>query len=494
MKEAPLTIAPRVLSLLSRVAGFFQENEIEGYVVGGFIRDTLLGRATADIDIAMRADALKVAGDLAGVLAGRYVRLDELNQVARIVLPGGGELDFSTIRDGIRQDLALRDFTVNALALPLDEPGRGLEREAIVDPFSGTRDLERRIIRAVSPGIFQADGVRLLRAIRLAAELDFQIEPETRALIKRDAGLVAPVAGERIREEFLRILALPRAGDYIANLDALGLLTAVIPELGQARNVEQPVVHYWDVFRHSMETVSALGFLLHQAGYQFGRDELLSDVPWSSRIEAHFAREVSHGSTRQAILKLAGLLHDIAKPQTKTTDETGRTRFLGHSQEGASVASAVLDRLRFSAREIKLVGLLVTYHLRPGQLSQQGLPSKRAIYRYFRDTGEAGIDVLFLSLADHLAARGPRIDMAQWREHTGLVRYVLQRYFEEQDRPSPVQLLDGHDIINIFGLSEGPLIGELLEAAREAQAAGEIATREEALKFVARRLAGGEAQ
>jgi len=188
------------------------------------------------------------------------------------------------------------------------------------------------------------------------------------------------------------------------------------------------------------------------------------------------------------MLKMAALLHDMAKPQTKSTEATGRIRFLGHGKEGAVMAASILERLRFSTKEIKLVETMVRHHLRPGQMSNVGLPTPRAIYRYFRDTGDAGIDTLFLSLADHLATRGPRLDMAAWQEHAQMVEYVLAQRLEQQSRVTPPKLVDGHDLIDIFGMSPGPEVGEILEAVREAQAAGDVATRDEALSYIRQHL------
>ena len=174
----------------------------------------------------------------------------------------------------------------------------------------------------------------------------------------------------------------------------------------------------------------------------------------------------------------------FAKPQTKAIDAGGRLRFLGHATEGAIITANILERLRFSAKEVKLIETVVKHHLRPGQMSQDELPSRRAIYRYFRDTAEAGIDTLFLSLADHLATRGPNLDLAAWQEHTRIVAYVIGQHFEPTDTARPARLVDGHDIINIFSITPGPKIGEILEAVREAQASGEVTSREAALSFI----------
>ena len=271
-------------------------------------------------------------------------------------------------------------------------------------------------------------------------------------------------------------------------VDELGLLTALIPELAQAKGVSQPRVHFWDVFDHSIQTVVAVDFLLRQGEWQYAGEKVLAAVPWSTALAQHFNQVISIGSTRGLLLKLAALLHDVAKPQTKSIDAGGRARFLGHDREGAAIASGILERLRFSTKEIKLVEIMVRYHLRPTQMSHEGLPSPRAVYRYFRDTGEAGIDVLFLNLADHLATRGPHLIPAHWQEHSQIVKYVLAQRFQEKTVTVPPKLISGNDLISIFGMRPGPRMGELLEAVREAQASGELATREEALSYIREHL------
>jgi len=181
---------------------------------------------------------------------------------------------------------------------------------------------------------------------------------------------------------------------------------------------------------------------------------------------------------------VAALLHDIAKPQTRSIDADGRARFLGHPKEGAGLAVNILERLRFSTREIRTVELAVKNHLRPGQMSNLGIPSHRAIYRYFRDTGDTGIDILFLSLADHLATRGPHLELTGWHDHARRAAYVLNKHAEEESLTTPPKLVDGHDLMTAFGIQPGPQIGELLEVVREAQAAGELTSREQALDFI----------
>ncbi len=479
--------------LLGKVNKLLAEQGIRSYLVGGFVRDALLGRDTVDIDIAVAADALEVAPGVATAFGGRYVLLDKVNRVGRVILPieeatkEQAKLDFTTVKGNIEQDLARRDFTIDAMAVDLRELAEDYTAIQLIDPFHGRSDLEQGMIRAVTDTAFELDPARLLRAVRLAAELGFSIDNETEPLIRRHCHLIANVAGERIREELLRLLAIPQS-KLLPYLDELGLLTAMIPELNQTKGANQPKEHFWDVFDHSIETVVAVDFVLRQGGWEYANDEVLTVVPWSAVLAHHFELEVSSGSTRRSLLKLAALLHDIAKPQTKTIDEGGRIRFLGHAKEGAAMAVNILERLRFSGKEVRLVEIMVRYHLRPGQMSHDELPSRRAIYRYFRDTGEAGIDILFLSLADHLATRGPQLNLAQWQEHAQMVEYILSQRFQEETLVTPPKLIDGHDLINIFGISPGPKIGQLLEAVHEAQAAGELTARQEALAYIREQL------
>jgi len=359
----------------------------------------------------------------------------------------------------------------------------GFNLENITDPFNGQADLRRRIVKAVSDKAFREDAVRLLRAVRLAAELNFNIDSHTEKLLSRDSSLSAGVSGVRVRGELFCLLALPGAGPRLFYLDKLGLLTALLPDLSPLKGVEQPMEHAWDVFDHSIQTVAAVEFVLRESSWEYADEAALKSVPWSEKLSSHFDREISSGSTGRSLLKLAALFHDIAKPQTRAI-ENGRTRFLGHQEAGAAIASNVMERLRFSNREIQLATLLVRYHLRPTQMSNEGLPTDRAIYRYFRDTGEAGIDLLYLSLADHLAARAASLDTKQWQEHCRLTEYVLAKHFAEEKPSTPLKILDGHEIMDIFGIKPGPEIGRLLEELREAQSAGEITTREQAVAYV----------
>jgi poly(A) polymerase len=476
-----------LLGLLTELSDILTEQH-SAYIVGGFVRDWLVGKQTNDIDIAVEGDALSVARELAVAVGGKYVLLDETNKIGRVVVSGEHQwhLDLSAFVNDIEDDLARRDFSINAMAFEL----RGLisGSSQFIDPFSGKSDLKNKLVRALNQQIFHKDSTRLLRAVRMATELGFKIDSETVKYIQRDCRLVKLVPGERIREELLKMLILPGAAHLLRYLDTLGLLIAIIPELEELKGFEQPKEHYWDVFNHSVEVVATAEFLLRESKWEYGEDDLLKSTPWSKEISEHFNEEVSSGSSRRVLLKLGALLHDIAKPLTRTVDEAGRTRFLGHPREGAAIAVKVMERLRFSSKEIRLIENLVYHHLRPAQMSNNGLATSRAVFRYFRDTENAGLDILFLALADYLATHGPRLDIKEWKHHNHLINFILTEHSRQEATVLPAKLIDGHDLMNAFGLKPGRLLGELLTEVREAQAAQEINTREEALDLVRKEL------
>lgn len=487
-----LSLEPPVETLVSGLARRLAARGVSAYLVGGSLRDAMLGRPVRDVDVAVEGDSLATARAVAEDLGTAYVPLDSERGIARLVFPFEEDevryVDFAPLRGDIVTDLASRDFTIDAMAVALP----GDDYFELVDPFGGREDLAKSVVRAVAPAAFEADGLRLLRGVRLAAELGFHLDGSTLTWMRERAGCLDGIAPERQREELVRMLATGRASWALGSLDELGLLERILPELAAARGVEQPKEHYWDVFDHSLRTVEALDYLLAEHPPKETRwatfwRELWGPLGWLPGGHDHFREALSEGHPRLALVKLSALVHDIAKPTTKTVDSRGRVRFFGHAATGADMARTIMGRLRFSVRERRLVSLLVEEHLRPGQLtSGGGPPSRRALFRYFRDTGDAALDVLFLSLADHLAARGPRMRVTSWRNHVAYVNHIMARRHLEESLVEPPRLVTGHDVMAALGIGPGPEVGRLLRAVEEAHGAGEIHTREDALALVQR--------
>ncbi len=393
-------------------------------------------------------------------------------------------------------DLADRDFSINALAASVRAPGE------IIDLHGGLDDLRARIIRPVSEASIRNDPLRALRAIRQAAELGFTLAPETEALIRRDGAAIASptVAGERIRDELARLLALPHSAESLVRLDDLGLLTTIFPELEPLRCLPQPPPHHLDVLPHSLKTVDCLEQILAVLGQdgapprkRYSAGQALEPLgPFAVRLRTHFAQMISETRPRLVTLKLTALLHDTGKAQAYTVDDTpgqGRIRFIGHDQIGAGLVEEALRRLRFSAAEVRLGKAIARHHMRPLLLAGQESVSARAVYRFYRDTEQAGVDVLIHALADHLATYAPGAGDDPWSRLLSLAARMLADYWERSaERVAPPELLDGHDLLREFDLQPGPHIGELLEAVREAQVSEQVRTRDEALALVSSRL------
>jgi tRNA nucleotidyltransferase/poly(A) polymerase len=434
-----------------------------------------------------------LARRLADVLRGSFVELDDERSVARVVLADGRYIDVARVMGAIEDDLRHRDYTVDALAVPLNGGG-------IIDVTGGVADLERQLVRMTSEEVLDDDPLRLLRGVRIAGELGFEIEVATREAIRERAITVCLSSAERLRDELARMLALPSAYAALRVLDDLGLLDELFPELAVGRGVTQPDDwHVYDVFEHNMRAVEALELMLSPRRPERA-DAWIWDVLWAAfrwheePLRAYLDEELTAGRSREDLLKLACLLHDVGKPATRAVDGTGRIRFFGHSDEGSVIAAGIMRRLRFSTRETQFVRLLVAEHLRPVQLAQKGeVPTRRALYRFYRALTGAVPAVLLLSLADAAASQGERLTREGWAAQVRYMNALLVRSQEEEGIVSAPRLLTGHDIMRELGEGGGPHIGRLLEALGEAQAAGDVTDTESALAFV-RELARRERQ
>ncbi len=443
------------------------------WLVGGTLRDRLLGRAIHDIDLAVDGDGLVVARDLANAFGGSYYPLDEQRATGRALLDDWQEklvIDIARLRaPDIVSDLADRDFTINALAAPVANP------EQLLDPFGGRADLQAGRVRFLSEDSLRNDPLRMLRAIRLAAQLDFELTPEAAAQIRENAALLDAVSAERQRDELCRLLGLPHAAAWLRRMDELGLLAMLLPELAPLRGLTQSSPHRFDVLTHTLAVVEALETLFTDWGP-------LS--PHADRLDGYLDEQVGT-QARRTLLKLGALLHDVGKAQTRSVDPDGRIRFFRHAEVGAEMTVRVLKRLRFSRSEIRRVATVVRHHLRPILLANQEKVTTRAIYRFFRDTEPEGPAVLVHALADQRGTCPGRNDFGLRLE--GLLLRMLDAWSREERPILPGRpLIGGRELIEQLGLEAGPQIGRLLERIREAQACGEIHDREQALTLAAR--------
>ena len=467
------------------------------WVVGGALRDAWLRRHIHDLDFAVDGDGVAAARRVADAVGGAIYPLDVERGIGRVILNREGEdltLDFSRLRGpDLPADLALRDYTINAMAAALETPTE------LIDPLNGQADLQAKVIRACTSTSVRDDPVRAIRAVRLATELNFRLDKATREHVRAEADGLARVSAERRRDEFIRCLGTTRPAATVRVLHSLGLLHHVIPEMAALQGVTQSPPHVADVWDHTVAVVTRLGDVLNvlRPVHDVDTASDLTLALLSVRLGRHRQALAQHLSARLAgdrpvrwLLMLAALLHDVGKPATRTVDPDGRIRFFNHDQIGAGIATQRLTELRFSNEEIRRASTVVAHHLRPLLLAHEPTLTRRATYRFFRDTGPAGVDIVLLSLADFLGthADGPP-PTAEWNQLLDVCVALLKAYFEQPaEAVNPPALVSGDDVMAEFGLKPSPQIGELLEAVREAQAGGDVTDREGALALVRQQL------
>jgi poly(A) polymerase len=469
------------MKVLDQLFDFVVRRKAQAYLVGGCVRDLLLGRERYDIDVAVTGNASALARAFGDEIHGAFYVMDEENDVARVVYEADGlrfYVDLAHVRgESIDQDLATRDFTVNAMAL--DISSGSWSDAALIDPFDGREDLAARRLRAVASSVFENDPVRLLRGVRFEATLGFALDSETESYVRRDARQLVDGAPERVRDEFYRIISAGASVRNLWRLDELGLLQFILPEVTALKGVVQSPPHTYDVFEHSIQAVGALEEM------ERGHFLNLAEGAFSQQLELHFAETVSGDHRRGMLQRIALLLHDTGKLNARSEEADGRVRFLGHEETGARIAEQALRRLRFSNEEIALVSTTIAHHLRPVWLAVGAAVTDRAVYRFFRATGKVGVDVAIHSWCDQRATYGQTEYSVPEAELQAVIARLLDRYYHAHDRTvEPPQLLNGREVMKTLGIKSGPRVGQVLDELREAEAAGEVSTREQAIEFI----------
>jgi poly(A) polymerase len=436
------------------------------WLVGGAVRDRLLGRSTDDYDVAVGGDVRQLARALARGTDAHGFALSEAFGVWRVVARDHRwQLDMLPLAGrSIETDLSQRDFTINAIAEPLKGGG-------YVDPFGGVDDLHHRVLRMVSAKAFADDPLRTLRLARLACELDFEVDPDTAAAAAAGAFRLAEVAPERIFSELKRIVVADRALAGLELMDTLGATDVVLPELTAMRGVEQSPYHHLDVYEHTRLVLASTIELCSDPERWFGSH--------AAAVARFLDEPLANELTRGQALRFGAVLHDVAKPRTRCVTAEGRITFIGHDVAGAELAAEILTRLRVSDRLREHVAALTRNHLRLGFLVHETPISRRAIYRYLRACEPVQVDVTLLSVADRLATRGRGSDEAIAR-HLKLARDLLGDALAwRADRPRPP--LRGDELARAVGLRPGPELGQILRELEEASFVGEITSREQAI-------------
>lgn len=461
----------------------------EIYVVGGAVRDAWLHRPLHDIDLVVSADASRIARKIANHFKGDFFVLDDERDVGRALLntPDGLLIfDVSRFRaPTLLGDLTDRDFTVNALAVDIKS-----DLDLLIDPLGGEADLNAKLVRRCSPDSLPRDAIRALRAVRQSIQFNFRIEPTTLADVRAAVPLLTEISPERVRDEFIKLLALPKPAAALRVADTLGLLVVIVPEVAPLKGVKQSSPHIYDVWGHTLSVVESLIGIMATisftrtdntvASFAFGTAATQIDT-YRKYLLAHLDFAWPNERSHRTLLVLAALLHDIGKPATYIVGEGGSIHFPDHAAVGAKLADLRADALKLSAAERQRLKLIVQHHSR---LFTDDEWTPLAIHRFWRQTGEAGIDICLLSLADFLGAYGSTLPQNDWLMFIERVRILLEAYYDKHALlVEPPTLVDGNQLIATFDLKPGRIIGELLTLIREAQVTGEVSTAEDALSL-----------
>ncbi len=425
----------RIPKEVKKIIEKFRENNFEAYVVGGCVRDLLRGKDSKDWDIATNAKPKEIqkifpksfySNKFFTVTVQTESRDPKLNEIE--VTTYRKEAKYTDKRHPdeikfaktIKEDLARRDFTVNAIALGLEF--KKTSKIVLIDPFGGQKDIEKKIIRAVGKAKdrFSEDALRMMRAVRLATVLGFKIEKETAEAVKENTLFLKDISKERIRDEFLKIIMSERAADGVELLRKLYLLKHIIPELEENYGVSQNKHHIYDCYEH------ALFSLRYAAKKNFNK-----------------------------FVRLAALFHDIAKPRTKRGQGPDST-FYGHEIVGAKMTRQIMERLKFSKKETDKVVKLVRYHLFYYNVDEV---SESSVRRLVRQVGLENMEELLqVRMADRIGSGVPKAEPYKLRH----LRYVIEKVSRD---PVSVKMLKvgGNDVMRILGIEPGPKIGDVLD-------------------------------
>ena len=368
---------------------------------------------------------------------------------------------------GIEADLALRDFTVNAIALPLagGEP---------LDPHGGVRDASQRVLRAVSDAVFSDDPIRILRAARLGSALGFELDPATIALARASSELASEPAGERQFAELRGIVAGREPLRGLALLDELSATAAVLPELDALRGIEQNPYHHLDVHGHTLEVLERWLEVERDVGAVVGADR-------TQEVEALLAEPLADDLDHRGGIRFASLFHDLGKPAVRQVTAEGRVLFMGHDTEGVRIVRELCARLRTSRRLAMYLESLTLNHLRLGFLVHARPLSRREVYEYLRGTDPESVDVTLLTVADRLATQGERTRDDAIEAHVELAREMIAEALAWRRGGRPTSPIRGDDLARELGIEPGPKLGALLEEIEAARFTGDVATPEDAI-------------
>lgn len=439
----------------------------KAFLIGGFVRDILMDKDSHDRDLIIIEDELEIfAKDLADKISAYFIELDAVNNIYRLVLEDKiNYIDIAKpIENDFEKDIKRRDLTINAIAYDIN-------KEQFIDIVGGIKDIKNKKIKGISPQNFEDDPLRLLRIFRFYANTGFDLDKSLIKIVKENYKDINKPAKERITAEILKLFEGKYASDALLKMDECNLLEEIFPIYKEVKKIPSNSHHHLDLFHHLAETVKQL-----QTLYENSEEE----------IKKYLDLEKGFGVKTIAFLKMAGFLHDIGKPSCWTIEEeTGRHRFIKHDEIGSKLVVPILKNLKFSKKQIEYIKKLIKFHIYPSSMMSAPDVTDKAYMKFYRKMDDCVIDVIFLAEADRLSARGEKVTQEMVDRNISNLSWLLSNYLKMKDNIKPIdKFLDGTDIMEILGISQGPELGKIINALKEAQISGDVNTKQEAINFV----------
>lgn len=437
------------------------------YLVGGFVRDALLGDVSFDKDIIVESDNVKnLAKSIAEKLDGHFVPLDETNNIYRVVLSDKiNYIDLTAPVNGIlKEDILRRDLTINSIIY-------NINTEEFIDLAGGINDIKKKVIKGISEQNFLDDPLRLLRIYRFYSKLGFKIDENLIEITKKYKHLIQKPAKERVNLELSKLFEGNFAANALEKMHETGLLQEILPVADELKKVPPNSHHHLNLLDHSIEVVRQIQNYFDKA---------------DKEVREHLTNTTLGNTNILGNLKIAGFLHDIGKPQTWTIEEdTGRHRFIKHDDIGSKLAPQILKDLKFSKKQISQISKLIKFHIYPANIVSMPNVTEKAFTKFYLKMEELVIEVIILSMADRLSARGPEITKEIIDKNLSGLTKLLNNYLEVKENMKPLEkLLDGNEIMGILNIKQSEKLGHIIKELKEAQISGDVLTKEDAIKFV----------
>lgn len=417
----------------------------EAYLVGGYLRNYFINNEiSADRDIVVKNNAIKLAYDIADKLDATFVELDKENKIYRVVLKD--KINYFDIAEAIENDILKdvkrRDFTINSIFY-------NLNTKEIYDPLNGISDIKNKLLKTADLNNLTDDALRFLRLYRFYSKTAFTIEKNLLEFTKDNFNKISSVALERINYEIMQIFEGKYAADTLEKMYNDGVLEMIFPFVKEIKKVPSNSHHHLDLIHHSIETVRNI-------------------------------------RTNKPLLKLAAFYHDIGKPMTWTIEPIGRHRFIGHDIKGGELVKKELSKLKFSTKQISYVSKMVRYHIYPASLiNLEQDKTKKAYARFVRKLGTDTPDIIELSRADRLSARGEAVSDEMVKKALCHLENLLNYYNEVKNTlEEQKSILDGKEVMEILNIKPSKTVGLILEKLKEAQILKEVTTKEEAREYI----------